>query len=341
MILITGSGGLIGSEASRFYLSGGREVVGIDNNSREKFFGPTGSVLPSLDHLHSYNNYTHYDIDITDRVALEKVFLTYGDDIELIIHTAAQPSHDWSAKDPHLDFSVNAIGTMHLLELFRQNCPNATFIFTSTNKVYGDNPNTLIEYDELDTRYTPVGLFQAIDETLSIDNCIHSPFGASKLAGDVMCQEYGKYFGLNVGVFRGGCLTGPNHKGVELHGFLSYLVKCAKNGVPYTVHGYKGKQVRDNIHSKDLISCFEEFRKAPKQGEVYNVGGGVRSNCSILEAVAQIESLLDKKMEVSISDTSRVGDHIWYISDMSKFRSHFPEWKQSYDLSLTLEEMCL
>ena len=339
MILVTGSGGLIGSEAARFYLAKGAEVVGIDNNSRERFFGPGGSVMSSINHLLEYDHYTHIDQDITDHQAMQEVFKKYSSDINLIIHTAAQPSHDWSALDPHLDFSVNAIGTMHLLELFRQHCPKATFIFTSTNKVYGDNPNTLLKYEEGETRYSPIGV-DAIDESLSIDNCVHSPFGASKVAGDVMCQEYGKYFDLNVGVFRGGCLTGPNHKGVELHGFLSYLVKCAKKGTPYTVYGYKGKQVRDNIHSRDLISCFEEFRKAPRKGEAYNIGGGLKANCSIIEAVSQIEDLLDKKMDFSVSDKNRVGDHIWYVSDLSKFKSHYPEWNQEYDLTRTLKEMC-
>ncbi len=281
-------------------------------------------------------------MDIRDIKALEKVFEEYKNDIKLIIHTAAQPSHDWAAKEPLTDFSVNATGTLHLLELTRKHCANAVFVFTSTNKVYGDTPNYL-PLVETETRWeidsSHAYFREGIDEQMSIDHSKHSIFGASKVAADVLVQEYGKYFGMNTGVFRGGCLTGPNHSGAQLHGFLAYLMKCAITGQQYTIFGYKGKQVRDNIHSYDLVNMFWHFYQNPKQGEVYNAGGGRFANCSMLEAITLCEQITGNKLYYQYSDTNRIGDHIWYISDLTKFKKHYPQWNWQYDLTATLEEI--
>lgn len=339
-VMITGSAGLIGSEAVKFFSSHFDCIIGIDNNLREYFFGSEGSTAWNRTYLeNTVPNYAHHDIDIRDVSALEKIFKEYSSDITCILHTAAQPSHDWAAKEPLTDFSVNANGTLNLLELTRIHCPEAVFIFTSTNKVYGDTPNYL-PLVELETRWeiseSHPYYTHGIDEQMSIDHTKHSLFGASKVAADVLVQEYGRYFNMKTGVFRGGCLTGPNHSAVQLHGFLSYLMKCAMTGEPYTVFGYKGKQVRDNIHSYDLVNMFWFFYQHPRQGEVYNAGGGRFSNCSILEAIALCEEIAAKKMNYSYSETNRIGDHIWWISDLSKFKAHYPAWNWKYDLRDTL-----
>ena len=341
--LITGSSGLIGGESVEFFNNKFDLIIGIDNNLRSYFFGADGSTNWNKNRLlEKYANFKSYDIDIRDYSGLAKVFDEYGKDIKLIIHAAAQPSHDWAAKEPLTDFGVNATGTLNMLELTRIFCPEAVFIFTSTNKVYGDTPNflPLVELEkrwEIDTnhRYFKYG----IDEQMSIDQTKHSVFGASKVAADVMVQEYGKYFGLKTAIFRGGCLTGPNHSGAQLHGFLAYLMKCAINGNHYTIFGYKGKQVRDNIHSFDLVNMFWHYYQNPRQGEVYNAGGGRFANCSMLEAIEWCEKISGNKMSYSYSETNRIGDHIWYISDVNKFKNHYPAWDWKFNLETTLVEM--
>jgi CDP-paratose 2-epimerase len=341
--LITGSSGLIGSESVEFLADKFDLIVGIDNNLRAYFFGEDGSTQWNKSRLEEkYENFRTYNTDIRDYGQLEQVFKEYGRDITLIIHTAAQPSHDWAAKEPLTDFSVNAGGTLNLLELARLNCPEAVFIFTSTNKVYGDSPNSL-PLVELEKRWeideTHPYHQHGIDENMNIDQSKHSIFGASKIAADIMVQEYGRYFNMKTGVFRGGCLTGPNHSGAQLHGFLSYLMKCAITGNPYTIFGYKGKQVRDNIHSFDLVSMFWHFYRSPKNGEVYNAGGGRFSNCSMLEAIAICEEISGNKINYTYAESNRIGDHIWYISDVSKFKNHYPDWDYRFDLTSTLGEM--
>jgi CDP-paratose 2-epimerase len=342
--IVTGSAGLIGSQACDFFSKRGYKIIGIDNDMRAYFFGEGSSTKDSLESLKSnINDYEHYNIDIRDYQKINEVFSKYSNDIDIVIHTAAQPSHDWAANEPLTDFSINATGTMNMLEVTRLNCPKATFIFTSTNKVYGDTPNKHKYLYETETRwecFDGVGNLFQIDESMSIDNTKHSVFGASKVAADIMCQEYGKYFGMNVGIFRGGCLTGPNHAGAELHGFLSYLVKCIVNDKPYTIFGYKGKQVRDNIHSWDLVNMFWEFHQNPKQGEVYNVGGGRDNSTSILEAIDTINKIAGKNWSnYSQSEHNRIGDHIWYISDLKKFRTHYPNWNITIDLEETIKQM--
>lgn len=341
--LITGSSGLIGGESVEFFASKFDLIIGIDNNLRLYFFGEDGSTIWNKNRLEEkFDNFQSNDIDIRDYTSLEKVFSEYGNDIKLIVHTAAQPSHDWAAKEPITDFEVNANGTLNMLELTRLHCNDAVFIFTSTNKVYGDTPNNLplIELEkrwEIDQSH-PYYNF-GIDEQMSIDNTKHSVFGASKVAADVMAQEYGKYFGMKIGIFRGGCLTGPNHSGAQLHGFLAYLMKCAITKNQYTIFGYKGKQVRDNIHSYDLVNMFWHFYQNPRQGEVYNAGGGRFANCSMLEAIDCCEKITGNKMNYSYAETNRIGDHIWYISDVNKFKNHYPEWNWKFDLQTTLIEM--
>jgi len=342
--IVTGSAGLIGSQACDFFSKRGYKIIGIDNDMRAYFFGEGSSTKDSLESLKSnINDYEHYNIDIRDYQKINEVFSKYSNDIDIVIHTAAQPSHDWAANEPLTDFSINATGTMNMLEVTRLNCPKATFIFTSTNKVYGDTPNKHKYLYETETRwecFDDVGNLFQIDESMSIDNTKHSVFGASKVAADIMCQEYGKYFGMNVGIFRGGCLTGPNHAGAELHGFLSYLVKCIVNDKPYTIFGYKGKQVRDNIHSWDLVNMFWEFHQNPKQGEVYNAGGGRDNSTSILEAIDTINKIAGKNWSnYSQSEHNRIGDHIWYISDLKKFRTHYPNWNITIDLEETIKQM--
>lgn len=341
--IITGSAGLIGSEATIFFAGLGLTVVGIDNDMRKVFFGDEASTAWQRKNLENQlgDRYTHQNIDIRDRDAIEKLFKHYGKDIEVIIHTAAQPSHDWAARDPHMDFTVNANGTLNLLQATREYAPHAPFIFTSTNKVYGDTPNRLplVEQElrwEIDESHT---YFPGIREDMSIDNTTHSLFGASKVAADVLVQEYGRYFDMKTVCFRGGCLTGPNHSGTQLHGFLAYLMKCAATGTAYTVFGYKGKQVRDNIHSADLIAAFYEFYKAPRSAEVYNIGGGRYSNCSMLEGIKLCEEITGKEMNYTYSEQNRIGDHIWWVGDLAKFEGHFPNWKLKYDVPAILREI--
>ncbi len=329
VVLVTGSAGLIGSSAVRFFSGLGMDVVGIDNDMRSYFFGEGASTVWNRDDLQrQLPTYRHANVDIRDRAGLEGIFKEYGKNLAAIIHTAAQPSHDWAAREPHVDFEVNANGTLNLLELTRQHAPEAPFIFTSTNKVYGDTPNAL-PLVEMETRWEiePGHRYEiGIDETMSIDQTKHSLFGASKVAADVLVQEYGRYFGMPTGCFRGGCITGPQHSGAALHGFLAYLVKCAVTDQPYTIIGYKGKQVRDNIHCDDLVSAFYHFFKNPRPAEVYNLGGSRFSNCSVIEAVKLCEQFTGREMKVSYQEQNRSGDHIWWVSDVSKFRSHYPEW---------------
>jgi CDP-paratose 2-epimerase len=332
---------LIGSEAVRFFGKKGFDITGIDNDMRKTFFGEDASTAWNRDLLiKELPNYTHLDIDIRDKEKIEDIFKQ--NKFDLIIHAAAQPSHDWAASDPEADFTVNANGTLILLEAFRRHCPEAVFIFTSTNKVYGDRPNNL-PLVELEARYDlpkDHRFYNGIDETMSVDDCLHSLFGASKLAADMLVQEYGRYFDLKTVSFRGGCLTGPYHSGTRLHGFLAYLITCAFTGQKYTIYGYKGKQVRDNIHSLDLVNAFYHFYKKPRKGEVYNIGGSRYSNISMKEAVEKIEAMTGKRIDIEYSEKSRIGDHIWYISDVSKFKNHYPQWDFTYDIDKMLDEMC-
>ena len=338
-VLVTGSSGLIGSEAVMFFDKMGFRVVGVDNNMRADFFGKNGDTTWNRQRLESQcKRFEHQTLDIRDRVSTDE--LLKREPVDLIIHTAAQPSHDLAAKRPFDDFDVNAGGTLNLLEATRKHRPNATFILTSTNKVYGDGPNH-IALKELETRwdYADPTYVNGIPETFSIDHCLHSLFGCSKVAGDVMTQEYGKYFGLKTGIFRGGCLTGPHHSGVELHGFLSYLVTVALREGPYTIFGYKGKQVRDQIHSHDVINAMWHFAQNPRPGEVYNLGGTKANAASLLECVEMIAKRTGKRPQLKYDDKARIGDHICYYSDMSKFRAHYPGWKLSYSLDAILDEM--
>lgn len=342
--IVSGSAGLIGSECAGFLAGKMDYIIGIDNDQRAYFFGKEASTGWNKKILEEkYSNYKHHDLDIRDYTGLEKLFKEYNSDVKLVIHTAAQPSHDWAAKEPLTDFTINANGTLNLLELARLYCPSAVFIFTSTNKVYGDTPNYL-PLKELETRWeideSHPYYINGIDEQMSIDHSKHSLFGASKVAADVMVQEYGKYFGMKTAIFRGGCLTGPQHAGAQLHGFLSYLMKCAITGTTYTIFGYKGKQVRDNIHSWDLVNMFWHFYQNPAgAGEVYNAGGGRFANCSMLEAIKMCEEISGKKMNYIYSEENRSGDHIWYISDVSKFKSHFPRWDYKFTLQQTLVQI--
>jgi len=342
VVLVTGSCGLIGSETISFFADKGFDLVGIDNNMRKAFFGEEGSVIWNQKRLQKkYKNYTHYSVDIRDEAKINKIFKKYASDISLIVHCAAQPSHDWAAKDPLVDFRVNADGTLILLEAFRKSCPKSVFIFTSTNKVYGDTPNRLplIEKEKRFELSPEHKYYKGIDESMNIDNCLHSVFGASKLAADIMTQEYGRYFGLKTGVFRAGCLSGPLHSGVQLHGFLSYLVKCVLSGNKYTIYGYKGKQVRDNIHSYDLVNAFYHFFKSPRCGQVYNIGGSRFANISVLEAIELCAKISGRKFNYEYIDKNRVGDHIWWISDVSKFKSHYPDWGYRYGIEDTIKQI--
>ncbi len=341
--LITGSAGLIGSEAVDSFVSRGFDVVGIDNDMRRRFFGDEASTAwqrTELERRHG-SGYRHEDLDIRDADRLLQLVQRYGTAISAVIHTAAQPSHDWAAREPFTDFGVNALGTLNLLEACRQHCPDAVIVFTSTNKVYGDTPNGL-PLVEQETRWEidPAHPFaRGIDESMSIDQSTHSLFGASKVAADVLVQEYGRYFGLRTGVFRGGCLTGPQHSGTMLHGFLAYLMKCTVTGTPYRVFGYRGKQVRDNIHSADLVSAFHAFVDAPRAGEVYNIGGSRFSHCSMLEAIVMCEAIAGRQLSWTYEEQNRVGDHIWYVSDIGKFKAHYPAWEQKYDVKALLQDI--
>ncbi|MGP1273233.1 MAG: NAD-dependent epimerase/dehydratase family protein [Phycisphaerales bacterium] len=340
-VLVTGSSGLIGSEAVTFFDRLGFQISGVDNNMRADFFGPKGDTLGNLARLQAQcKNFTSYSQDIRDRKGVEELFAKIKP--ELIIHAAAQPSHDLAASRPFDDFDVNAVGTLNLLEATRRRCPEAVFIHVSTNKVYGDAPNEL-NLIEKETRwdYADKEYEHGIAETMSIDQCKHSLFGASKAAGDILAQEYGKYDGieLKTGIFRGGCLTGPQHAGVELHGFLNYLVKVALEEGPYTIFGYKGKQVRDQIHCHDVINAFWHFAQNPRPGEVYNLGGGKGNAASLLECVSMIEERTGKRPNLTYSDTNRIGDHICYYSDLRKLKSHYPDWDLTYSLDRIVDEM--
>ena len=340
--IITGSCGLVGSESVNFFLKKGFKVLGLDNNFRQKFFGKEGSTHWIKKSLIKNKNYKHFDTDIRNSQQINKIFKKYKKDIKLIVHCAAQPSHDYAKNFPRLDFDVNATGTLNLLEATKIICPDAPFIFMSTNKVYGDNPNKL-KIQEKGSRWElkkTDKYFKGIEENFSLDNCTHSFFGVSKIYADLLTQEYGKNIGLKTIIFRGGCITGPNHSGAKLHGFLSYLVKACIKNKKYSVIGYKGKQVRDNIHSSDLVNCFWEYFKNPKKkGEVYNIGGGRYSNCSIIEAIKFIENEKKINIKTNFLNKNRVGDHIWYISNLSKFKKDFPNWKQRYNNKKILLEL--
>lgn len=338
-VLVTGSNGLIGSEAVIYFDSLGADVVGVDNNMRAVFFGPDGDTRWNQSRLEGVaKRFRHVELDIRTREAV--LALLAKEQFDLIVHCAAQPSHDLAARMPFEDFDVNAGGTLNMLEGLRRHQPDAVLVFTSTNKVYGDAPNE-VPLKELETRweYSRAEDWEGISETCRIDRCMHSIFGASKVAADVMAQEYGRYFGLKVGVFRGGCLTGPQHSGVELHGFLSYLVKTALSGKTYRIFGYKGKQVRDNIHSLDVLRAVQRFYEAPRPGEVYNIGGGRENSCSILEAADLVAEISGARLKTEYVETARSGDHICYISDLSKLKSHFPGWNIEISLRQIVQEI--
>jgi CDP-paratose 2-epimerase len=341
-IIVTGSAGLIGSETVKYFAREGYVVVGIDNDMRSRFFGAEASTAKTRDRLvKTVRNYSHHDIDIRNASGVLELFRTNQGDIAAVVHTAAQPSHDWAARDPQTDFTVNANGTLNLLEAAREVCPEAPFVFTSTNKVYGDTPNRL-PLRELPLRWEIAEGHEyepGISETMSIDCTKHSLFGASKAAADILVQEYGRYFGMPTACFRGGCLTGPAHAGTELHGFLSYLMICTVTGRPYRVFGYGGKQVRDNIHSADLVDAFAAFIRAPRAGEVYNIGGSRHSNCSMLEAINLCEEISGRRLSWKYEEGNRIGDHIWWISDVRKFQQHYPNWKFRYGQREILEEI--
>ncbi|MEL6777895.1 MAG: NAD-dependent epimerase/dehydratase family protein [Cyanobacteria bacterium J06597_16] len=341
--IISGSAGLIGSEAALYFGRLGFDIVGIDNDMRQVFFGKEASTAWSVERLETTlgNQYKHHSLDIRDRDAILNLFKQHGADIGLMIHTAAQPSHDWAAKEPFTDFDINAGGTLNFLEATRQFCPTAPFIFTSTNKVYGDTPNRLplIEQElryEIDPSHPYTG---GISEDMTIDNSMHSIFGASKVAADVMVQEYGRYFEMPTACFRGGTLTGPNHSAAKLHGFLAYVMRCAMTHTPYTIFGYEGKQVRDAIHSNDLIRAFHEVYKRPRISEVYNIGGGRFSNVSMREAIQKCEAITGNQMDYTYSEQNRMGDHIWWIGDNSRFQEHYPEWALEYNVDRILQEI--
>jgi len=340
--IFTGSGGLIGSESVRHFAALGFDVVGIENDMRARFFGPeasTSRVTAQL--LEEVEGFRSLQLDIRDTAGVERVFAEHGRRIELVVHTAAQPSHDWAASDPHTDFGVNAQGTLNLLQAARDHCPDATFVFTSTNKVYGDRPNQL----PLEDRGTRLELPEdhhwhgGIGTDMPIDACTHSLFGVSKAAADLLVQEYGRYFGMPTVCFRGGCLTGPQHAGAQLHGFLAYLMRCTVAGEPYTVFGYGGRQVRDNIHCRDVVRAFEAFHRAPRPAAVYNLGGGREANVSMLEAIALCERISGRPLEWTLSDEARIGDHRWWISDLSAFRRDFPQWTLTRGIEDTLREI--
>jgi CDP-paratose 2-epimerase len=341
--VVTGSSGLVGSEAAIYFGALGLDVIGIDNDMRSVFFGDDGSTAWNRERVQQTlgTRYVHKHLDVRDRAGILDLFKRYGRAIELVVHAAAQPSHDWAAREPFTDFDINAVGTLNLLEATRLHSDEATFIFTSTNKVYGDRPNDLplVELDtrwELEREHT---YWDGIREDMPIDDCLHSLFGASKVAADVLVQEYGRYFGIKTACFRGGTLTGPHHSPAELHGFLAYLMRCAMTGRTYTVFGYKGKQVRDAIHSEDLIGAFAEFFRAPRVAEVYNIGGGRFSNASVIEAIRLSEEIAGDALEWSYLEANRVGDHIWWIGDNGRFQAHYPSWRLTYDVRRILEEI--
>ena len=342
LAIVSGSGGLIGSESVRHLIEAGWEVIGLENDMRAEFFGPEASTAPVTKELvDRFQEFRSIELDIRDREGVEKVFAAESGRIELVIHTAAQPSHDWAARDPHTDFGVNADGTLNLLEASRAHAPDTPFVFCSTNKVYGDTPNRL----PLEERETRLELpeehryHRGIDSSMSIDRSTHSLFGVSKAAADLLVQEYGSYVDLPTVCFRGGCLTGPQHAGAQLHGFLAYLMKCTVTGEDHTVFGYDGKQVRDNIHTNDVSAAMEAFHQAPRAGAVYNLGGGREHSCSMREAIAACERISGNQLNWTYSDQARMGDHRWWISDLGAFEADYPEWKQKYDLESTLREI--
>jgi CDP-paratose 2-epimerase len=341
--IITGSAGLVGSEAAEHFAGLGLEISGIDNDLRASFFGPEASTASNLARLQASlgDSYRHHAIDIRDRPAIDALFKSLGGAVSLVLHCAAQPSHDWAAREPIVDFEINAVGTLNLLEATRQFSPEAVFISMSTNKVYGDRPNDL-PLVELDTRWeleAPHPWSEGITEEMPIDQTLHSLFGASKVAADILVQEYGRYFGLGTACFRGGTLTGSRHAATELHGFLAYVMRCTMSRTPYRVLGYKGKQVRDAIHSADLVRAFEAFFRDPRPGEVYNIGGGRYSNASVREAIALSEEIVGRALEWGYVDEPRRGDHVWWIGSNSRFECHFPSWKLEYDVPRILDEI--
>jgi CDP-paratose 2-epimerase len=340
--IVTGSGGLIGSESVRRFIEAGWDVVGIENDMRARFFGEEASTAHVTEELREgYPEFRSLDVDIRDAEGVNRAFADLAGSLDAVIHTAAQPSHDWAARDPQTDFGVNALGTLNLLEAARTHAADAPFVFCSTNKVYGDTPNHL-PLEELEKRLElPEShpFHGGIDTSMSIDRSTHSLFGVSKAAADLLVQEYGRYFDMPTVCFRGGCLTGPQHAGAQLHGFLAYLMKCTVTGTPYTVFGYGGKQVRDNIHSADLVACFQSFQRAPRAGAVYNMGGGRRSNCSMLEAIDVCERISGRELQWQMSDDNRIGDHRWWISDVSDFAADYPDWQPRYGIEEILQEM--
>jgi CDP-paratose 2-epimerase len=340
--IVTGSGGLIGSAAARHLAEAGYDVLGIENDMRAAFFGAEASTARTTRELaEACDAFHHLELDVRDREGIEALFARHARTLALVIHAAAQPSHDWAASDPHTDFTVNANGTLNLLQAAREHAPDATFVFTSTNKVYGDLPNEL-PLVELEARLElPAGhrWHRGIDTTMSIDRSMHSLFGASKAAADLLVQEYGRYFGMPTVCFRGGCLTGPQHAGAQLHGFLAYLMKCTVTGTPYTVFGYGGKQVRDNIHCDDVVQAFAAFHASPRPAAVYNLGGGRASNCSVLEAIALCEQIAGRELRWRLSETARMGDHRWWISDLSAFEADYPDWSLTFDVPGMLREI--
>jgi CDP-paratose 2-epimerase len=340
--IITGSGGLIGSEGVGHFVEQGYDVVGLENDMRARFFGSEASTSHVTERLlKAHPNFHSENADIRDREAVDRIFREHAGKIDLVIHTAAQPSHDWAASEPQTDFSVNANGTLNLLEAARTHAPEATFIFCSTNKVYGDTPNSLpLEERELRLELPESHRYhRGIDTSMSIDSSTHSLFGVSKAAADLLVQEYGHYFEMPTVCFRGGCLTGPQHAGTKLHGFLAYLMKCTATGTPYTVFGYDGKQVRDNIHSADLIAAFEAFHRAPRPAAVYNIGGGRFSNCSMLEAIGVCEQITGHELSWKVGEEPRIGDHRWWISDLAPFQADYPDWELRHGIEAILREM--
>ncbi|HEX4364137.1 MAG TPA: NAD-dependent epimerase/dehydratase family protein [Solirubrobacteraceae bacterium] len=340
--IVSGSGGLIGSESVKHLVQQGFDVVGLENDMRARFFGPEASTARTTRTLvERLDGFTSLDIDIRDADGVMAVFRKHAKDLEIVIHTAAQPSHDWAATDAQTDFSVNANGTLNLLEAARHCKPEATFVFTSTNKVYGDTPNFLPLQEHATRLELPVGhdYYGGIPTSMSIDRCMHSVFGASKAAADLMVQEYGRYFDMPTVAFRGGCLTGPSHAGAQLHGFLSYLMKCTVTGRPYTIFGYGGKQVRDNIHSADVFKAFWLFHANPRPASVYNLGGGRASNVSMLEAIAKCEQIAGRELDYTLSDEARMGDHRWWVSDLGEFERDYPAFELQYGIDEVLSEI--
>jgi len=343
LAIVTGSGGLVGSECVAFFAEAGFDVIGVENDMRAYFFGPEASTKPQTRRLQDAypESFRSLELEIRDVDAVDRLFAAHARSLDLVVHTAAQPSHDWAATEPHTDFTVNANGTLNLLEATRRHKPEATFIFTSTNKVYGDRPNhlPLVELEKRLELPEDHEYFDGIPTSMSIDGTLHSLFGASKAAADVLVQEYGRYFGMPTACFRGGCLTGPNHAGARLHGFLSYLMRCTVTGERYTVFGYGGKQVRDNIHSADVVRAFAAFHENPRPAAVYNIGGGRESNCSILEAIALCERIAGRELEWELAEAPRIGDHRWWISDLSDLRRDYPAWRMTYGIEQILREI--